>query len=332
MQEEDLIVNQENSIDGILDTDISIERCPHDKENPYTMVHNGLIRDASISPECRWLIIYLLSNDGKWKINIQQLINHLKGMAGRDKVYSIINEAINAGYMKREISKKGNLKQAIKYYVSERPNLKKCFRRPCFQDPESRDTENPHIKNNLNKESTLEKNNNLTPTSLKSANENSADALGAFAPKEISNLAPAKKIKTQKAVTDFSPNVQEMTEKLLQMVKANNPVYRPPDNLDNFMFQVQLMLEKDQQKPDLILKTFEWACQDNEQRDNFKGWRSVVCSNKRKGKISNPAEIFRGHFDVIYTQMVSRPKRKFAPSSNDDKSLEKMLEWDKGAL
>ncbi len=112
---------------------------------------------------------------------------------------------------------------------------------------------------------------------------------------------------------------------MIKILVSANPVYRPPDNLDKFFEQVQIMLEKDKQNPDLLLKTFQWACQDNVERDKFKGWQSVVCTNKKKGKPSNPAEIFRGHFSTIYSQMNSQPKRKFAPNSNDARSLAKML-------
>jgi len=127
--------------------EITIQRCPHDGENPYAQISRDLIRDTSISPECRWMIIYLLSMKDGWNINIQQIINHLNGFAGRDKVYAIINEAIESGYMQRIVTKKGNLKQETSYVISETPKFKKILRHPDFQYPESRDPENTHIKN-----------------------------------------------------------------------------------------------------------------------------------------------------------------------------------------
>jgi hypothetical protein len=125
----------------------TIERCPHDKEHPYTMISNNLIRDNSISPQCRWLISYFLSNKSGWVINVSQVINHLKDFMGRDSVYNLFNEALEAGYLRKEIIKKGNLKQNVKYYVVEFPELKKCFRHPESRDTETRDTENQHYKN-----------------------------------------------------------------------------------------------------------------------------------------------------------------------------------------
>lgn len=120
---------------------------------------------------------------------------------------------------------------------------------------------------------------------------------------------------------------------MINILVTCNPVYRPPENLEKFLQAVEVMIEKDEQKPEDILQAFEWACSDNEQRDSFKGWQSVVCTNKRKGKISNPAEIFRGHFSTIYSQMNSRQKRKFAPSSKGNfENSELYQQWNAEAL
>ncbi len=115
-----------------------IERCPHDEENPYTQILNSLIRDSSLSPDCRWLLIYLLSNSKNWKISIGQIVNHLKNHKGyaRDSVYKLINEAINAGYMKREQSCKGKFGK-VKYFLSERPKFKKCLPHTGLPEAES---------------------------------------------------------------------------------------------------------------------------------------------------------------------------------------------------
>lgn len=135
-----------------MDNELTIERCLHDKENPYTMVHNDLIRDESISPDLRWLIIYLLSNKDGWKISVQQVINHLKSHMGRDKVYKLFDQAIEAGYMKKEeifIERKegGKIKSGIKYIVSESPKFKKFNRLPENRDTGDRDTGKTDTKN-----------------------------------------------------------------------------------------------------------------------------------------------------------------------------------------
>lgn len=154
MNNQDLPVNAESQ------DLITIQRCPHDQENPYTMVRNELIRDMCLSPECRWLIIYLLSNKEGWKISVKQVINHLKPHMGKDKVYALFNEAIEAGYIRREEIKishgKGKINFSVKYFVSESAKFKKCFRRPDFPDtenhrhlhcPDFQDAENTDNKN-----------------------------------------------------------------------------------------------------------------------------------------------------------------------------------------
>jgi hypothetical protein len=117
----------------------TIQRCPHDSENPYAQISRALIRDESISPECRWLIIYMLSMKDGWKINVKQIYSHVKKFVGRDRVYKILEEAIEAGYLLKQDNFKGNLKKGCTYYLSESPKFKKCFRHPGFQETENQE-------------------------------------------------------------------------------------------------------------------------------------------------------------------------------------------------
>lgn len=105
----------------------TIQRCPHDEQNPYAQISNALIRDASISPNARWLLTYLLSNKDNWEINVQQVINHVDPHMKRDKVYSIFKELIKAGYMKREQSIGSNGFNRMTYIISERPKFKESL-------------------------------------------------------------------------------------------------------------------------------------------------------------------------------------------------------------
>jgi hypothetical protein len=138
----------------------TIQRCPHDKANPYVMVNNNLIRDNSISPECRWLLIYLLTNEDGWVIKTTHLINHLKGHKGygRDRILEILNEAIEAGYMKRETYLENNLTRH-RYLLSETPKFSNKFsdalnaRAPGARAPETRALKNNQsIPNGSNKD------------------------------------------------------------------------------------------------------------------------------------------------------------------------------------
>lgn len=122
----------------------AIERCPHDKENPYAQISRNLIRDKNISPGCRMILIHLLSNDEKsWVIRPRQIHEAFKPYFGRDKILKLLNEAIAAGYMKRvtyvEIVNGKSLLR-YKYYLSEMPKFKKSLQQPCFQGTEAQGT------------------------------------------------------------------------------------------------------------------------------------------------------------------------------------------------
>lgn len=121
------------------DKDPFIEQCPYDREDPYVSIPQNLIRDENLSMSCRWMLIYLLSNTGNWKVNVSQIWNHCKRHhgGGRDNVRKWINEAIEAGYMKKEEYVNEKNLTRIRYYVSRSPKFKKFLRRPEFQGPES---------------------------------------------------------------------------------------------------------------------------------------------------------------------------------------------------
>lgn len=174
--------------------------------------------------------------------------------------------------------------------------------------------------------------NNTPPTSSNQrkskqpASQDSASAEGV-------SFDSSPKPKKEKPPAAFSAKVKEITAEMIAIARRCSPVYREPDKLDKFYEQVALMLEKDQQDPKILLRAFEWACSDTVERDSFKGWQGIVCSNKKRGgKVSNPAEKFRDNFTNIHAQMISQPVRKFAPSSNDEASLAKWKEAEKRAL
>ena len=95
------INTQENS-------EVFFKRAPHDKKNPYVMISQELINDKNISPECRFLLIYLLSNKNRFKININNIVSCNEITWGRTKVTRLINEAIEARYITREIKRDTN--------------------------------------------------------------------------------------------------------------------------------------------------------------------------------------------------------------------------------
>ena len=126
-------------------TSSSIIRCPHDRQNPYAQISRDLIRDETLSPECRWLLIYLLSMADGWEIKVQQLRNHLSPHAGKEKIYSMINKCIEAGYMAKEYVYEKGLRRCV-YILSETPKFKKCLPRPENPYPANQHPEKPDGK------------------------------------------------------------------------------------------------------------------------------------------------------------------------------------------
>ena len=135
----------------------------------------------------------------------------------------------------------------------------------------------------------------------------------------------SKSDKKIRAPIVFSEKVIEVTKKLIEILKEQNPVYRPPQNLTKFLTQVHYLIDKDKQDTDELIKIFKWAASDNEKRGTFHGWQGVLCC-------ANPAEMLRKHFSKIASQSKSKAKRVLSPSSNDEASLEKWKEKEKEAI
>lgn len=325
-QKNDLVNWDENDFSADERIEIEIQRCPHDAENPYTMIKNDLIRDSSISPACRWLIIYLLSNSSSWKINIKQIRNHLKGFAGKNKVYGLFKEALNAGYLKKEYLKEGNLIRKVLYIISETPKFKKCLRSPengesgkkgslqqtnsrfpCFRNPEIQNSENSDVKNNSKKEELPEEEKTLREnnTSLKvPGSEESAKADIATKVAET-KFEDSPKSRKRKIASDFEPEVKDITDSMMAQLKANKPNFNPPANLSLIMTHVDYLLRLDKIDPQRILDVFSWAV-----ADSF--WGALMYK-------PNPAEYLRKKFHQLEMKMNSKPpekERKFLPSSN----------------
>ena len=87
----------------------------------YTKLRNAFLQDKRISDETRGLIARLLSLPEDWEVTVQGII--ASGKAGRDKVYRMLREAEEFGYVKpeeRSRSEKGKFDRQL-YLVSDDP-------------------------------------------------------------------------------------------------------------------------------------------------------------------------------------------------------------------
>lgn len=291
--------------------DITIERCPHDDENPYTQIKNDLIRDISISPECRWLIIYLLSNKQGWQISMNQMVRHLSPHMGRKKVEKIFEEAINSGYIKkesilRESGRGGKLKSGVKYIVSESPKFKKCLRNS--QLPENRSTdlsddrfigETPLKKNITNQEEHLSKKQQFSPTPHSPAArsepppDNPAPPDGGKPPVEPGG-SPEKRVAK---VPEISPEGKDLGDSLLDVLLEERPSYAVPKSKHNLYVSATKLITIDKREPDKVRAVLRWALQDDFWRDK------MFCANIAKYLSGN-------RFDQLEEKMRMIPKSK----------------------
>ena len=149
--------------------------------------------------------------------------------------------------------------------------------------------------------------------------EEVAIAIAAKAAEEI--LKDSQKPKRTRTPSEFTPKVKEVGDKMINALVRNKPNYVPPRNLAPFLTHVDYLLRLDKRDPQLLMDVFSWAI-----ADSF--WADKMYK-------PNPAEYLRKQFDQLEMKMNAKPapkERKFAPSSNDARGLEKMLEWEKGAL
>ena len=83
----------------------NIFRAPHDRENPYTLITNKLLRDTTIKHSDRGLMCQLLSWSDFHNLCIQAVVK--KSVEGRDAIRGMIDRLITAGYI-RMIQEKGS--------------------------------------------------------------------------------------------------------------------------------------------------------------------------------------------------------------------------------
>ena len=95
----------------------TIERCPHDRQNPYVMISREMAQDKSISPKAKGVLLYLFSLPPNWKIYHSQLQDALG--VGEEYINSTMHELIEAGYAERTRERINGQYQPYKYIIRE---------------------------------------------------------------------------------------------------------------------------------------------------------------------------------------------------------------------
>lgn len=111
----------------------TIVRAAHD-DQPYFLMNRATAQDESLSFAARGMLAYLLSKPDHWQVKVTDLQQN----CGRDKVYSLIDELIEARYMDRQIERdpKGRMVN-VQYVVYECPLPEK----PDTAEPDTANTD-----------------------------------------------------------------------------------------------------------------------------------------------------------------------------------------------
>jgi predicted transcriptional regulator len=308
-----------------LEKQVRIQRGKHDKEHPYANISKKMLRDMSLSPRDKGALCYLLSLPDNWEAHPRQVAESL-GIS-KNQMYDILKCLIQTGYASKEEIKcsKGRFSKVVYYFYEEKLDLPTPIKEKSTvsqnPDTDNPDTEKGTLKNTYYKENIPEGINN---SSLKVPME------------PAPCVASCEKVpipdKPKKTKPDFTPKVREFAAQMLTLLETHEPMYRAPDNMNSFLTDVHLMLEKENQNPVDVLNLFEWALQDKEKRGDFNGWAGIVSTNIVRGKPTTPAHKLRVFLTKIKRDRDSKAKRTFAPASDDKKAIETAQAMKKRAI
>ncbi len=108
---------------------MAIIRTPKPDSNFY-ILDKRISEDKSLGWAARGLLVFILGKPDHWSLSVQNLINETKDAkdkSARDRVYSILNELIAAGYIKRDGQsvKAGGKFSSYNYMVFDSPHTGK---------------------------------------------------------------------------------------------------------------------------------------------------------------------------------------------------------------
>lgn len=87
----------------------------------FSVLSNKIWDDNSLSVEAKGALGYLLSRPPNWRVRLTQVARKLR--VGRDRLYRIVNECIQAGYVVRQQEREAGAFKSVAYYVRDVPRL-----------------------------------------------------------------------------------------------------------------------------------------------------------------------------------------------------------------
>lgn len=316
---------------------ITIQRGRHSKEHPYVMISKEMLRDKDLSPKAKGFLCYLLSLPDTWKIYPRQLASELG--IGRDQVYSVLSELLRVGYAYKTETRveNGRFSTVVYEFYEDRLPEEQRFKEkiPVSGTPDKGkpDTGNPYPGNpdTVNPDTETPPLVNIYYTEDKEREDRKKDITPPIPPQNSAapkpaeagdeNLDSSSKKKKKLNKEDFSPEIREFTQKMLDSLKRAKPDCLLPNNLVPMMTAVDFMLRLDKRDPIKLMDVFNWAL-----ADSF--WSGKMFK-------PNPADYLRKQFDSLDKSMnppFCQKERKFAPSSDDARALETMRKFSEGAI
>lgn len=128
------------------------------KSRGFYMLENSLANDPGISWAAKGMLVFLLAKPDEWRVCVEALVNFTLPATpknvGKDGVYSIIKELLNAGYMTKHKHRDGTLdymvydeRQEEESAERENPDLLSDQQNGNFPNRENPDREIPPLVN-----------------------------------------------------------------------------------------------------------------------------------------------------------------------------------------
>lgn len=129
--------------------------------------------------------------------------------------------------------------------------------------------------------------------------------------------------KSKREKPDFTPEVRDVANKMVNALVDANPDWLVPKNLQPMLSEIAKMINEQKRDPVRILKVFNWAI-----NDEF--WLDKISK-------PNPAKYLNEKFSQFAAKMDVKPKspkkeRKFAPCSDHEAAMEAMRKMNERAL
>lgn len=198
---------------------MSVIRVVHNRENPFVLINKSVVNDPNLSLKAVGLWTRCMSRPNDWHFSVKEIASNSK--EGKNAIYTIINELIEAGYVLRlENGKKGEdgkfYNRVVEYVFFEfvateedkksiEEEFKKRFRDSGFGDLGNRDLP---IRPILNTEVNLSKETKYRKELISPPTPSRGNAAKAASGCEISSSSHTQSQKTTQTLVSHGEHVK----------------------------------------------------------------------------------------------------------------------------